>query len=84
MSQTRVLISNSDHARRIGDETGSNSGGTAAELFYEPPVEDAPPPAYSETYGLVDMTQAGLNTRANVASIVTLHSRQSGSMLNDL
>ena len=38
------------------------------DLLYEAPIEDAPPPAYSATYGLVDLSQAGLNTRANVAS----------------
>ncbi|MCJ1438511.1 hypothetical protein MMC27_007901 [Xylographa pallens] len=38
------------------------------EFFYEAPIEDAPPPAYSATYGLVDLNQAGLNTRANVAN----------------
>jgi hypothetical protein len=32
------------------------------------PIEEAPPPAYSESYGLVDMNQLGLNTRANVSS----------------
>ncbi|MCJ1479192.1 hypothetical protein MMC13_007876 [Lambiella insularis] len=40
----------------------------AEDFLYEAPIEDAPPPAYSETYGLVDLTQAGLNTRANVAN----------------
>lgn len=39
-----------------------------AGFTVEVPIEDAPPPAYSESYGLVDMSQLGLNTRANVAS----------------
>lgn len=39
-----------------------------AGSMLEVPVEDAPPPAYSESYGLVDMSQLGLKTRANVAS----------------
>jgi len=43
---------------------GRHPAGVMAEV----PVEDAPPPVYSESYGLVDMSQLGLNTRANVAS----------------
>ncbi|MCJ1402082.1 hypothetical protein MMC11_005301 [Xylographa trunciseda] len=39
-----------------------------ADFLYEAPIEDAPPPAYSATYGLVDLSQAGLITRANVAN----------------
>ncbi|MCJ1386371.1 hypothetical protein MMC17_009497 [Xylographa soralifera] len=51
----------------IGSERATWTRGQA-DFLYEAPIEDAPPPAYSATYGLVDLSQAGLNTRANVAN----------------
>ena len=49
-------------------DLSSVQGRHAASFLHETPVEEAPPPAYSESYGLVDMSQLGLSTRANVAS----------------
>ena len=47
--------------------SSSAHGKHAPSFLHETPVEEAPPPAYSESYGLVDMSQLGLSTRANVA-----------------
>ena len=66
MSDT-LLIPPTSSQSNIGSERATRSRGQAGYL-YEAPIEDAPPPAYSATYGLVDLNQAGLNTRANVAS----------------
>ncbi|MCJ1396440.1 hypothetical protein MMC18_009330 [Xylographa bjoerkii] len=51
----------------IGSERATQTRGPR-DFLHEAPIEIAPPPAYSATYGLVDLSQAGLNTRANVAN----------------
>jgi hypothetical protein len=38
-----------------------------AGMAQDQPIENAPPPAYSTSYGLVDMVGDGLNTHARVA-----------------
>ena len=57
-----------DVASDSKQDSSSIQGRYAASFLHEAPVEEAPPPVYSESYGLVDMSQLGLNTRANVAS----------------
>ena len=47
------------------DATGSRS---IIPGVHETPIEHAPPPAYSETYGNVNLSQGGVDTRATVAS----------------
>ena len=37
----------------------------------EASIEDIPPPAYSEAYGLVDISQDGFETQASVTSMLS-------------
>lgn len=79
VAQAEAVASNNAHEPASSDvprEVGTSSkqspsasqGRNLAGYMADAPVEDAPPPAYSESYGVVDMSQLGLNTRANVAS----------------
>lgn len=43
-----------------------------AQAARETSIEEVPPPAYSETYGMVDFNQDGFNTEARVASKQTI------------
>lgn len=47
--------------------SGSRTGGED-----DRPIEEAPPPAYSEFYGKVDISQDGFDTQARVASVFQL------------
>lgn len=48
----------------VGGDPDGRTGGEA-----ERPIEEAPPPAYSEHYGEVDISQDGFDTQARVASV---------------
>lgn len=52
------------------DAPNSSLSGRTLEDDVETPIEQAPPPAYSETYGQVDISQDGFDTRARVASML--------------
>ena len=43
---------------------------------HESPIEHAPPPAYSQTYGNVDLSQGGIDTKASVASRSSLQEKR--------
>lgn len=64
--------SNTDMALQAHGAETTNLGGdpdarTGGEV--ERPIEEAPPPAYSEHYGEVDISQDGFDTQARVASV---------------
>ncbi|KAL9116784.1 MAG: hypothetical protein Q9187_006686 [Circinaria calcarea] len=51
-----------------GTAAWASSSRRRAGFAEEEPIEDVPPPVYSQTYGKVDLSQDGLNTQAYVAS----------------
>ena len=51
-----------------GNSRSSTYHGDSGHEPSDSAIEHAPPPPYSETYGTVDMSQDGLDTRASVAS----------------
>lgn len=53
------------HGTETTDLGGADSR-TGGEV--DRPIEEAPPPAYSEHYGEVDISQDGFDTQARVAS----------------
>lgn len=55
-----------DSTGHEGLSTGLRNRQNLSDYAFESPIEDVPPPAYSETYGLVDMNQDDLKTRANI------------------
>ncbi|MCJ1288321.1 hypothetical protein MMC26_007676 [Xylographa opegraphella] len=69
----------------VGSERAAPTRGPG-DFLYEGTIEDAPPPEYSANYGLVDLNQAGLNTRANVANDgrVDIHINQKSRRLTNL
>ena len=48
---------------------GDSIGSLQTSFSPDTPIEDVPPPAYSEVYGRVDLGQDGLNTVASVSSV---------------
>lgn len=50
------------------EATEPSPAGRIPEIEVEAPIEQAPPPAYSGTYGEVDISQDGFDTHARIAS----------------
>ena len=49
--------------------TVPGASGTLAGFAQEVPIEEVPPPIYSETYGEMDLSQDGFTTQAYIASM---------------
>ncbi|KAI9874462.1 MAG: hypothetical protein M1830_009725 [Pleopsidium flavum] len=67
-------------------ETNASLASRIPEDDVETPIEHAPPPAYSEIYGQVDISQDGFDTRARVGSDgrVNININQSSRRLSNL
>ena len=63
-----------DHSGRGESRIGASMGGLMGQAL-DTDIENTPPPPYSksEAYGIVDMSQDGLNTRANIDGKVLCH-----------
>ena len=54
-------------SRRSDDHVTQNASSVLPDV-HEISIEHTPPPAYSQTYGTVDLSQGGVDTKARVAS----------------
>ncbi|SLM37934.1 glycosyltransferase family 1 protein [Lasallia pustulata] len=68
------------------EATTTGSQGAMQSAMQDTPIENAPPPAYSGTYGQVDISQDGFDTQARVASDgrVNIRIHQQSRRLSDL
>ena len=66
-----------DHCRHNSQTStmSSSYGGThpsPSKDDQQPPIEQVPPPAFSQTYGHVDISQDGIDTNARIAGTCTI------------